>query len=243
MKAKVFKIESFGAVDGPGVRLVIFLQGCSFRCKYCHNPESWDLNSNNIQELSVEEIIDMFERNKAFYANGGITLSGGEPMMQFEFVKELALECKKRHIHLAIDTAATTLMTRHKDYLDLLDLVDLWIVDVKATNPEEHKFITGDENLTGLNLVTLLEQNQRPYWIRNVIIKGFNTDFNHIKEMVRAIKPLMHLRKFEYLPFHNLCSEKYERLGIDFAFKDKEIMSKEEVDKIKNDFNVLLNKQ
>lgn len=242
MKAKVFKVETFGAVDGPGVRLVIFLQGCSFRCKYCHNPESWDTLANNTTEISVAEIIEMFERNKSFYANGGITLSGGEPMMQADFIKELAKECKKHNIHLAIDTAATTFMTKHNDYLDLLDLVDLWIVDIKATNPEEHKMLTGDENLTGMNLVTMLEQNQKPYWIRNVIIKDFNTDFNHIISLVRFVKPLMHLRKFQFLPFHKLATEKYEKLGIEYPFKDKQLLSKEEIDKINNDFNVLLNK-
>ncbi|MCQ2957086.1 MAG: 4Fe-4S cluster-binding domain-containing protein [Mycoplasmoidaceae bacterium] len=123
--AKVFKVETFGAVDGPGVRLVIFLQGCSFRCKYCHNPESWEMSSDQAKEMTISDIISLYERNKPFYSRGGITLSGGEPMLSADFIKLFGQECQKKNIHLAVDTSACNFMQNTDIYEQLLDVVNL----------------------------------------------------------------------------------------------------------------------
>lgn len=125
IKGNIFKIETFGAVDGPGIRLVIFLQGCLFRCKYCHNPEGWAFKTQKIKKISIDEIISLFQKNYCFYKNGGITLSGGDPMCQPEFVLALAKKCRQKKINLAIDTSACNFFTHPKIYKQLLSYVDL----------------------------------------------------------------------------------------------------------------------
>lgn len=231
--AKVFKVESFGAVDGPSIRLVIFLQGCNFRCKYCHNPESWQLGSIHAKQMSAQDIFALYEQNKMFYKKGGITLSGGEPMLQAEFIKFFAQECKAKNIHLAIDTSACNFLINKQSYADLLNLVDLWIVDVKALDPIEHKFITGSNQLTGIELIKFLEENQKPYWLRQVVIKTINDDVKHLDELIEFIKTLKHCQKHELLSYHNLADDKYEKLGIDYPFKDKKMLTTQEFEKIK----------
>lgn len=231
--AKVFKVETFGAVDGPGVRLVIFVQGCSFRCKYCHNPESWDLTSPQAKEMTVSDIIALYERNKPFYSRGGITISGGEPMLSADFIKLLAQECKKKNIHLAIDTSACNFMQNKQVYEELLDLVNLWIIDIKAMDKNLHKDITGCEDLTGVELVKFLEEKGKPYWIRQVIVKSINDDHNHLDELAKFIKTLKHCLKYELLSYHNLALDKYNKLGINYPFKDIELLTTQEFEQIK----------
>ncbi len=231
--AKVFKVETFGAVDGPGVRLVIFVQGCSFRCKYCHNPESWDLTSPQAKEMTVSDIIALYERNKPFYSRGGITISGGEPMLSADFIKLLAQECKRKNIHLAIDTSACNFMQNRQVYEDLLDLVNLWIIDIKAMDKNLHKFITGFKDLTGVEFVKFLEEKGKPYWIRQVIVKSINDDHSHLDELAKFIKNLKHCTKYELLSYHNLALDKYSKLGIDYPFKDIKLLTTQEFEEIK----------
>lgn len=225
---KVFKIETFGAVDGPGVRLVIFLQGCTFRCKYCHNPESWNMDYEQAKEMSAKDILALYERNKPFYEKGGITLSGGEPMLNADFIKVFGKLCKERNIKLAIDTSACNFLTNKQDYQDLLDLVDLWIVDIKAMTPEEHKYITGFEELTGMELIKFLEQNHKPYWARQVIIKSINDDQKHLDKLIEFIKPMKYCQRCELLAYHNLADDKYKKLNIPYVFKDIKLMTADE---------------
>lgn len=227
-KIKVFKVETFGAVDGPGVRLVIFVQGCTFRCKYCHNPESWNFDNPQAQEMSVSDILDLYERNKPFYAKGGITISGGEPMLSADFIKLLAESCKAKKIHLAIDTSACNFLQNKDVYQQLLDLVDLWIVDIKACDPQEHKFITGSDQLTGMELVKFLEQNQKPYWIRQVIVKTINDDNKHLDKLINFVKSLKYCQRTELLSYHNLAEDKYQKLGILYPLKDIKMLSTQE---------------
>lgn len=233
-KVKVFKTETFGAVDGPGVRLVIFILGCSFRCKYCHNPESWNMNYSNVQEMSVQDILTLYERNKPFYKKGGITISGGEPMLSADFIKLLGKECKAKNIHLAIDTSACNFLQNKQAYEDVIDLVDLWIVDVKSLDKKEHEFITGCKDLTGAEFVKYLEQKQKSYWIRQVVIKSVNADHQHLDQLKAFIKPLQYCKKCELLSYHNLASDKYKELKIDYPFKDKEMLTTPEFEELKN---------
>lgn len=219
-KIKVFKVETFGAVDGPGVRLVIFVQGCTFRCKYCHNPESWNFDNQQVKEMSVSDILDLYERNKPFYEKGGITISGGEPMLSADFIKLLGESCKAKNIHLAIDTSACNFIENKQVYEQVLDLVNLWIVDIKSLNPQEHKFITGFEQLTGAEFVKFLEQKNKQYWIRQVIVKTINDDNKHLEQLANFVRPLKNCLRAELLSYHNLAEDKYKKLGINYPFKD-----------------------
>ena len=238
--AKVFKTETFGAVDGPGVRLVIFLQGCHFRCIYCHNPESWEMTSLQARSVSVKDIIDLYERNKTFYEKGGITLSGGEPMLQAEFIKELGKECQARNIHLAIDTSACNFAQKKADYEQLLDLVNLWIIDIKALDSKLHKKLTGSDYLAGAELAKFLETKNKPFWLRQVIIQGINNDKQHIDQFANFIKSLKNCQKAEILSFHNLASDKYKSLGIDYPCKDIKMLSTPEFEDLKSYLDKLI---
>lgn len=240
---KVFKVESFGAVDGPSIRLVIFMQGCSFRCKYCHNPESWNLDNPKAKEMSINGIISIYEQNKVFYEKGGITFSGGEPMLNADFIKEFCLEAKKKNIHIAIDTSGCNFLTDMQVYINLLEMVDLWIVDIKAMNSKEHEFITGYDKLTGMELIKFLERNRKPYWIRQVIIKGVNDDRTHLDMLANFIKPLKCCQKYELLSYHNLADEKYQHLGIEYPFRDKTMLTPKEFGELKTYLSNQINKQ
>jgi len=226
--AKIFKIESFGATDGPGVRLVVFFQGCCFRCKYCHNPESWQWDAPGIRVYSVGEIIKLYNKNKAYYQNGGITLSGGEPMMQSDFVLKLAKACKRRHIRLAIDTAAANLIGNEKIYSKIAKYVDLWIVDIKALDENKHKDITGVSNLTGITLINMLEQLHKPYWLRYVLVKDLTDSKESLEKLGKFIASLKYCTNYELLPYHRLAEDKYKNLGIDYILAKTPLMTNEE---------------
>ncbi|MBQ0045473.1 MAG: pyruvate formate lyase-activating protein [Mycoplasma sp.] len=238
--AKVFKVETFGAVDGPSIRLVIFLQGCSFRCKYCHNPESWEMNNNQAQEMSIQDILTLYEQNSAFYKKGGITFSGGEPMLQADFIKLFAQQAKAKNIHIAIDTSACNFLQNKQAYEQLIDLVDLWIVDIKSLDQKEHEFITGSKDLAGAEFVKYLEQKGKPFWIRQVIIKTINANNENIEKLASFVKPLKHCQKAELLSYHNLAYEKYNKLAIPYPFKDIQMLTTQEFDALKNHFHNLL---
>lgn len=243
LTGNVFKIETFGSVDGPGVRLVIFLQGCDFRCKYCHNPEGWLYQSPNAKQYTVDQIINLFERNKSFYGNGGITLSGGDPMVQHEFVLALSQQSKKNNIHLTIDTSACNFFNNKKTYEKLLDFVNLWLVDIKSTTIQEHKNLTGCDKLTGIEFINFLEQHHKPYWVRYVLVKDFNDSQKHIESLANVLNNKTYLERYEILPYHNLALNKYAKLKIVYQFKDKKIMSNEEIDNFKFRLSNLINKK
>lgn len=241
-KAKVFKVETFGAVDGPSIRLVIFLQGCSFRCKYCHNPESWEINNSQVQEMTIQDILTLYEKNKAFYKKGGITFSGGEPMLQADFIKLFAQQAKDKNIHIAVDTSACNFLQNKQLYDQLIDLVDLWIVDIKSLDENEHKFITGFNELAGAEFVKYLEQKGKPFWVRQVIIKTVNANKQNIEKLAAFVKPLKHCQKAELLSYHNLAYEKYNKLAIPYPFKDKQMLTTKEFEDLKDYFHKLLSK-
>lgn len=228
MKAKVFKTETFGATDGPGVRLVVFFQGCCFRCAYCHNPESWELAGSKTYELSVREIIKLYQRNEPFYLNGGITISGGEPMLQYKFVLELAKACKAKHIRLAIDTAAANLIGNEDWYKKVAKYADLWIVDIKAINGVDHKNITGSDQLTGMKLIKLLEKWKKPYWVRYVLVKDLTNSKSQLEKLGNFLSDLKYMQNYELLPYHRLAMDKYKELKIDYKLAKTPLMTSKE---------------
>jgi len=235
--AKVFKIESFGATDGPGVRLVVFLQGCNFRCKYCHNPESWQWDAPEAKVYSVKDILDIYKRNAPYYVNGGITVSGGEPMMQSDFVLKLAQACKRRGIRLAIDTAGANLIGNEDIYAKVAKYADLWIVDIKALEENKHKDITSVSSLNGIHLINMLEQLHKPYWLRYVLVKDLTDSKQDLEKLGKFIAGLKHCANFELLPYHNLATNKYKELGINYVLNKTPVMTSEQN---KECFNYLL---
>lgn len=208
-------IETMGLVDGPGIRFVVFLQGCPLRCKYCHNPETWATKTGNIK-MSPEELIEKALRYKNYYGeDGGITFSGGEPLVQKEFLIECLKLCKKYKINTAIDTAGST-----TDYNEILDLVDLVIFDIKSYKKDQYKEITGRDITNSLKFLYTCQKKNKKMWLRTVIVPGINDNEQFILGLKNFIKDLKNIGKVELLPYHTLGKDKYKKLNIDYKLKD-----------------------
>ena len=232
--ANVNSIETMGLVDGPGIRVVVFLQGCNLRCLYCHNPETWNINHG--KKMSVNEVVEKVARYKNYISkNGGVTFSGGEPLLQSEFVYECCKRLKEQEIHICIDTAGIGDI-----YDGLIDLVDLFIVDVKAVNEEEYKYITGGDLNRFFEFIELLERNNKKMWIRQVVVPTVNDDENHVKMLADYIKKLKNVEKVELLPYHTLGKEKYEKLNIKYRLEGIENISNTKIEYLRSLLNSYL---
>ena len=214
LTASINSIESFGLVDGPGIRTVIFFNGCSLRCKFCHNSEMFNMQKPNI---TVEELVTKIKRFKPYFkGNGGVTYSGGEPLLQIDFLIELSKALKEENIHIALDTAGVGI----GKYEEILDLIDLVILDIK------HVTITGYENLVRhkmdefLNFVEVLKKHNKDLWIRQVIVPGIHDNEEYMEMLVTYLKTLPNIKRIEFLPFHKMGDEKYEKLGIPNPLKN-----------------------
>ena len=228
MIGKINSIETMGLVDGPGVRFVIFLQGCPLRCKFCHNPETWLLNGKS-KEYTPEELIKKILNYKSYFKNnGGVTFSGGEPLMQKEFLLECLKLCKKENIHTCLDTAGSI-----PDCKEILEYTDLVMFDIKGTNKDNYKEMTGSSIDTSLAFLKLCQEMNKKLWIRVVIIPGINDTKEYINELIDFIKPLKNVEKIEFLPYHTLGVHKYEELGIKYPLKDIPDMDKAKCKKLK----------
>lgn len=229
MIGKVNSIETMGLVDGPGVRFVVFMQGCPLRCKYCHNPETWEINGK-ADEYSPKQLVKKILNYKPYFKNnGGVTFSGGEPLMQKEFLLECLKLCKKENIHTCLDTAGSIL-----DCKEILKYTDLVIFDIKATNKNNYKFMTGGNIDTSLKFLKLCQEMNKRLWIRAVIIPGINDTKHYIKELIDFIKPLKNIEKVELLPYHNMAISKYEDLKINYPLKKTPNMDKDKCKSLEN---------
>ena len=229
MLGKINSIETMGLVDGPGIRFVVFMQGCPLRCIFCHNPETWKLNDKS-KEYTPEELINKVKKYKPYFKNnGGITFSGGEPLMQKEFLLECLKLCKKENIHTCIDTAGSI-----KDCEEILKLTDLVIFDIKGTNKENYKKITNYNIDNSLEFIKTCEKLNKPLWLRIVIIPGINDTKEYINELIEFIKPIKNVEKIEFLPYHTLGVHKYEELGINYILKNIPDMNKEKCKELEN---------
>lgn len=223
MEGKITDIETMGLVDGPGMRLVLFLSGCNLRCQYCHNPETWNLNGNT-QTLSSEDVLKKFKKYSVYYGeHGGVTFSGGEPLLQSKFVLETIKLLKENGIHTAIDTAGGV----GGGYDEVLDLVDLVILDIKAVEADEYKFITGQEKTNFDKFLTACINKNKKLWLRQVIVPGINDDESHVKLLKEFSKKIPNVERIELLPYHSLGKSKYEELGIEYRLKDTPDMNKQ----------------
>lgn len=215
---RIHSFESCGTVDGPGLRFVIFMQGCKFRCLYCHNPDTFDLDAASYM-LSPKLVFEKMQKFKSFYKKGGVTISGGEPLLQPLFVKELFQLCKAEGIHTAIDTAGYCLTDEVKKVLTYTDLV---LLDVKCIDPHIHKALTGQPLQPTLDFAEYLSQQGIPVWVRYVLVPGITDGDDLIEKHADYVSSLKNVEKVEILPFHKLGLHKYEKLGIKYPLKDTE---------------------
>lgn len=235
MKGYIHSVESFGTVDGPGIRFVVFLQGCPLRCKFCHNPDTWELRQGT--EMTTDELIDSYMKNRAFYSKGGITVTGGEPLMQLDFVTELFTKAKHYGIHTCIDTSGITFRENDSEYTvklrKLIAVTDLVMLDIKHIDSTEHKSLTGAGNENILAFAKFLEKTNVELCVRHVVIEGITDDADDLKKLGLFIGKLKNLRYLDVLPYHTMGITKYEELGLTYPLEGVEPTSKENALKAK----------
>ena len=230
MDGYVHSTESFGTVDGPGVRFVVFLQGCPMRCQYCHNPDTWKMNTGSVR--SAQSLIQEYERNKAFYSKGGITVTGGEALMQIDFLLELFTLARQKKIHTCLDTSGVTYRPGQSSYNEKLDalmeVTDLVMLDIKHIDPEGHKVLTGHDNGNILAFAKYLEEKQIPVWIRHVLVPGITDDAALLTRLGTFLGTLSNVKALDVLPYHILGVTKYDQLGMAYPLKDVPPATKEQ---------------
>lgn len=230
--ANVHSIETFGSVDGPGLRYILFLKGCHLRCAFCHNADTWDTQSDD--QRSVEQILDHAERYRSYWGkDGGITVSGGEPLLQIDFLLELFKEAKKRNINTCIDTAGEP-FTLEKDWFDkfkeLMEYTDILLVDIKHIDEKKHIKLTGKTNKNILQMFQYLSQINKPIWIRQVLVPGWTDDINDLKKTREFIETLQNVKKIEILPYHNMGAYKWGKLGMKYPLENVDGPSAESIE-------------
>ena len=208
-------IETFGTVDGPGIRYIVFLKGCPFRCLYCHNPDTW--RNAGATAMSVNEIVEDFLRYKKFYDNGGVTISGGEPLMQSRFVEELLESFRALKVHTVIDTAGSVPITESKKCLELASLV---LLDIKAPNEEMYRRITSQSMKDTLDTLDYCEKIGKSVWIRHVVVPGLTDSDESINGICDIVAGRKCVERVELLPFHKLGEFKWRELGLDYKLYD-----------------------
>lgn len=231
MTGRIHSFESFGTVDGPGIRYVIFFQGCPLRCQYCHNPDTW---ANGGKEYTAEQIVAQALRYKNYFGEkGGVTATGGEPLMQIDFLIELFTQFKAKGLHTCIDTSGITFNPNSQQSVDkhkkLLEVTDLVMLDIKHIDDEACKKLTGHSNANTLAFAKFLSENNQPTWIRQVIVPGITDSEETLRQTRAFIDTLSTVEKVEVLPYHTLGEVKYEKLGIEYPLKGVETPAKERV--------------
>ena len=242
----IHSIQTMGTLDGPGIRYVLFMQGCPFRCLFCHNPDTWNIlgdfssaqavirNKVGISNRRpVESLVEDVLKYKLFYAasNGGVTVSGGEPLLQIPFLIEFFKELKENNIHTAIDTCGWIDIS--DDFKTLLEYTDLFLLDIKHLDPNKHKLLTGRDNQKVLKFIEYID-GKKPIWIRQVLTPDWTMDDEYIDTLIQFLKQYK-IEKVELLPYHEMGKIKYEKLGIPYRLKTR-IPEKEEVEKIREKF-------
>ena len=231
LKGNIHSIETFGTVDGPGIRFVVFMQGCHLKCKYCQNRDTWDTSSNTL--VTVSELVERIKRYENYIklSNGGVTISGGEPLLQIKFLISLFAELKKLGFHTALDTSGMFPIT--EDVKKLLSLTDLVLLDIKHINSEKCKDLVGHSNELELDFARYLSNNNIPIWIRQVLIPGLTDDEEDLILLKDFINSLRTVQKVEILPYHDLGKSKWENLGLDYSLKDIKTATPEDVKRAK----------
>lgn len=232
MQGRIHSIESFGSVDGPGTRFIIFVQGCNMRCLYCHNVDTWDCHKGQLR--STDDLLDQAERYRPYWGpEGGITVSGGEPLLQIDFLLELFQKAKARGIHTCIDTAGQPFTRKEpffRKFQQLMEVTDILLLDVKHIDLEAHKKLTGWGNENILDLFRYLSDIHKPIWVRQVLVPGYTDDPASLQRTREFLDTLTNVQRVEALPYHNMGLYKWEELGIPNQLKDVEPPTEEQVD-------------
>lgn len=230
MEGRIHSFESLGAVDGPGIRFIIFMQGCSLKCKYCQNRDTWDLHGGTV--YTTDELVKRILRYKNYIMqNGGVTISGGEPLLQAKFLIELFKELKKHNIHTCIDTSGSFDIT--DDIKELIDLTDLFLLDIKCINDEKAIDLTGVSNKKELAFARYLSDINKPLWIRQVLVPEITDDEHDLLELKDFISTLKSVEKVEILPYHNLGKFKWDNLKCHYELEDYRIANNNDVKRAK----------
>ncbi len=235
---RIHSIETMGTVDGPGIRFVVFMQGCILKCKYCHNRDTWDASKGT--EYSVDDVIKRALRCKTYMnasKDGGITVSGGEPLLQVEFLTELFKILKKKKIHTAIDTAGSLPIT--DEIKELLKYTDLVLLDIKHIDEEKAINLTGRSNKNELDFARYLSDINKPVWIRQVLVPGYTDDKKDLKKLKYFIDTLNNVQNIEILPYHNMGKYKWINLGDEYELENVVPPSLKAVEKAKNILGIL----
>lgn len=227
---RIHSFESLGAVDGPGIRFVVFMQGCHLKCKYCQNRDTWDINSG--EQYTVKQVVEKIMRYKNYIvaSNGGVTLSGGEPLLQQDFVISLFQELKKQNISTCLDTSGMFTIT--DKIKQIVDLTDIFLLDIKSINDETCKWLTGSSNSLELEFAKYINEKNKRIWIRQVLVPGITDkkeDLLKLKDFLKTIN----VEKFEFLPYHDLGKYKWEKLGLPYELEDVRVASNKDVERAK----------
>lgn len=227
---RIHSFESLGAVDGPGIRFVVFMQGCHLKCKYCQNRDTWDINSG--EQYTVKQVVEKIMRYKNYIvaSNGGVTLSGGEPLLQQDFVISLFQELKKQNISTCLDTSGIFTIT--DKIKQIVDLTDIFLLDIKSINDETCKWLTGSSNSLELEFAKYINEKNKRIWIRQVLVPGITDkkeDLLKLKDFLKTIN----VEKFEFLPYHDLGKYKWEKLGVPYELEDVRVASNKDVERAK----------
>lgn len=244
MLGKIHSFESFGTVDGPGIRFVVFMKGCPLRCKYCHNPDTW--NVSGAREMTDDEIVNNVLKYRSYYGDkGGITFSGGEPLAQIEFVTQVFKKLKAYSIHTCIDTSGITFNPDSeesvKKHEELMKYTDLVLLDIKHINSKQHKLITGQGNENVLAFAKFLSERGVKTWIRHVLVPSLSDDDQALYDLRDFISSLNTVEKVEVLPYHSMGKVKYDNLNIPYPLKDEVPPTKERVANAKKILGVIHN--
>ncbi len=226
MTGRIHSTDSFGTVDGPGVRFVVFFQGCPLRCQYCHNPDTWDFDGG--REVTAEELMREYDSYKEFLTSGGITATGGEPLAQPEFLAELFRLAKSKGVHTCLDTSAGVWSPESSAKIDeVLRFTDLVMLDIKHIDNEQHKALTGIGNTNILRFAEHLRDLDIPVWIRHVVVPGITDSHDELFRLGEFLSTLKNLKALDVLPYHDMAKPKYERLGIAYPLPDTPPLSKD----------------
>ena len=235
-KGFIHSIETCGTVDGPGLRYVIFLQGCPMRCQYCHNPDTWEPGVG--KQMTVDEVLKSFYNNLAFYRNGGVTVTGGEPMMQMDFLIELFTKLHADGVHTCLDTSGIMFQPNNKVFKEkaerLFAVTDLVMLDIKHIDDEKHKILTSHSNERILAFAKYLDEKGIEIWIRHVVVPGITLYQEYLQRLGEFMATLKNVKALDVLPYHTMGKVKYENLGLEYPLGDKREATKEEAKAAKN---------
>ncbi len=221
---RIHSVETFGAVDGPGIRYVVFFQGCPLRCIFCHNPDTWHFFRG--REISSEEIFNDIKKYKNFIKRGGVTLSGGEPLMQPRFAEDILKRCRREGIHTAIDTGGG-IPLRH--VRQVIDLADMLLLDIKAADEKMCIEITGKSNKNALDILNYCESTGKTVIIRHVLLPGYTLNSEELHRLAQYLKNYKCVERTEFLPFHKMGEYKWKALGEEYRLKDTKEPDREDV--------------